>query len=289
MFKYYCKKNKKQKKQAVRPRLLLVIMALLLSLPLQNVYAACTDPTGVTGEMVYNADENVPQVCTGSGWVALGILDPTAGSGGCTNPTGIEGESVYNADVSKPQYCNGEDWVVMTGAMSGSLSCSGPADCPDIGDQCTDTTIFAGCHPVTYNKLFLHPNNQSAASMWSSEYVVTSVLDYDNGKNNQDWIVANKTLTTYPAFKLCDDLNGASALGHTDWYLPSINEMYYFWTVRAAINAGPGDSFATAWYFSSTESGIDGSNIISFATGDPGYVDNYWKDDSYDVRCMRRE
>ena len=259
---------------------------LVFLLPSQTAYAACFDPAGATGEIIYNADDNVPQVCTAiSGWVALGILNAAAGSGGCTNPMGAEGEVVYNADVSKPQYCDGANWVVMTGGVN-ARSCSGPADCPNIGNQCTDTTTFAGCHPVTYQKMFVHPNNQSAGTTWSSESVDTGADDNENGKVNQDWVVANKTITDYPAFKLCKDLNDASALGYTDWYLPSRIELYYMWSVSATINAGPGDNFVSTGYWTSSDiSGGSGAVWLDFSDGT---MDDNFKTTNYDVRCMRR-
>jgi hypothetical protein len=248
--------------------------------------AACTSPAGPEGEIIYNTDFRVPQVCINGQWVAMGAINPAAGGAGCTAPVAPEGQVLYNQDIHVLQYCDGDDWIQATG--SGGNSCTGPSSCTAIGDQCTDLTIFAGCHPTTYNKLFLHPNNQSAASAWSTESVGTGATDDEDGKVNQDWIVANKTITDYQAFKDCDDLNLASALGHTDWYLPSRVEIYYLWTNQTSINAGPGDAFIATSYWSSTERNNSGGRYHIFSNNDGRQVFTS-KVTSFDVRCMRRD
>ena len=75
--------------------------------------AACTNPVGSEGQIIYNADQNVPQVCTGTDWIALGGLNPSAGGSGCTNPVATESAVIYNNDIHVPQYCDGDDWRVM--------------------------------------------------------------------------------------------------------------------------------------------------------------------------------
>ncbi|WP_409562640.1 RCC1 domain-containing protein [Hyphomicrobium sp. MC8b] len=77
------------------------------------VRADCTDPDLLEGAIVFNADYNVLQVCTGTDWVALGPSNPGAGDGGCVDPPGIAGRVIYNGDVRVPQYCDGENWVAM--------------------------------------------------------------------------------------------------------------------------------------------------------------------------------
>jgi alpha-tubulin suppressor-like RCC1 family protein len=83
-------------------------------------YSDCTNPAGVPGEIFYNADQNVPQVCAGSTWFPLGKLNPSAGGNGCSNPTGTEGQIFYNVDYHVPQYCDGDDWREMISIIGGS-------------------------------------------------------------------------------------------------------------------------------------------------------------------------
>jgi hypothetical protein len=85
-----------------------------------SVLADCTNPAGVPGEIFYNADQNVPQVCAGSTWYPLGKLNPSAGGSGCSNPTGTEGQMFYNVDYHVPQYCDGDDWREMISIIGGA-------------------------------------------------------------------------------------------------------------------------------------------------------------------------
>lgn len=267
-------------------KIILFACLFVFILPFTAAHAACSSPAAVEGEILYNSAYNVPQVCTDTVWVGLGIINPAAGGSGCTGPVGTEGAILYNNDFHKPQYCDGDIWIEMIGTVAVN-SLAGPTGCENIGDQCADSTIFAGWHPVTHMHLFLHPNNQSASSDWSSEGVFTSSTSDDDGKANHDWIVANKTITIYPAFKLCDDLNIASALGYTDWYLPSRVEMYYFRTNRFAINAGPGDAFISTQYWSSTEAFLGTiAYTQNFAFGEQ--LSNNKSTYYGDVRCARR-
>ncbi|MBI2234746.1 MAG: DUF1566 domain-containing protein [Micavibrio aeruginosavorus] len=262
-------------------RFLAALAVLPLCFASVDAYAACASPVGVEGEVIYNAAQNVPQICTGTVWVALGPLIPGASGTSCSNPAGPEGSVIYNAAVSKPQYCNGDNWIEMFGTYgsSGTPSCTGPSGCTTIGSTCADTTIFVGCHPITYNQMFVHPSNQGTTVSWSSESVVTSATDAYYGKTNQDWIVANKTITNYPAFKACNDLNLASALGYNDWYLPSRTEIYLIWLSGVTLSgnfywSSTEETSTTAWRENSGNGGQ--SSVTKTTTA------------SHDVRCMRR-
>lgn len=91
--------------------------AFLLFAPVA-AFADCTNPTGPAGTIVYNADQNVPQVCIKNTWMALAELNPSAGPGSCSNPTGIEGAIVYNQSYSTLQFCNGTDWIGIASPFS---------------------------------------------------------------------------------------------------------------------------------------------------------------------------
>lgn len=440
-----------------KPILTALLVLLIAALP-RLAFADCSDPPAQTGTFIYNADENVPQVCAGSTWIALGLLNPSAGGAGCSNPTGIEGQVVYNADIHIPQYCDGDDWREMIGLIggcaaptscpnvgdvcsdgslfagfmvynnsscealyvtdnnqstasqwknatgtddisaddpvdgqvnaanrggvisdfpafelcesntyhgksdwylparnelgllwqnsgliggfnadqywssteqdttlstyvaltdgkisgvtktaatydvrcvrrelasignSGGAGCTGPSGCTSIGDQCADNTIFAGCHPTQSWPLFIHPNDQSATAAWrsSGSGSETGAVDAEDGRVNQDWIVANRIIANFPAFKGCDDLNQASALGYTDWYLPSRVEMFYIWSVQAAINAGPGDDLVVTDYWSSNEYTTTNTDAY-FQRFTNGVLSVVPKSTLKGVRCVRRE
>jgi hypothetical protein len=112
----------------------LAILFGLLILPWGDIArAACTNPTEIEGAIVYNADQNVPQICIDDQWIALGTLNPSAGGGGCSNPADIEGAIVYNMDFGVLQYCDGQDWraVVQSTAGTGSGGFFGFSDLTD--------------------------------------------------------------------------------------------------------------------------------------------------------------
>ena len=56
-----------------------------------NAFAACSSPSGVAGELIYETGNNVVQYCNGTNWVNTGFKNASAGAGGCSNPTGTEG------------------------------------------------------------------------------------------------------------------------------------------------------------------------------------------------------
>ncbi|MCB9959688.1 MAG: DUF1566 domain-containing protein [Rhodospirillaceae bacterium] len=189
-----------------------------------------------------------------------------------------------------------------SGGGSGPFAtCGGaPADCTNIGDVCTDGTVFAGCHPhpaLSDQRLFLHPNNQSSSEDWNqagseaNSGIDDSVAaaNYD-GRANQTWIEANRAVnaTNYDAFYLCKQLNDSSSQGHTDWYLPSRIELYYLWSVQDDINNASlgGDDFIATIYWSSTEYIGTSAWYQSFSFGTQSFAT---KATGYDVRCLRRD
>ena len=148
-----------------------------------------------------------------------------------------------------------------------------PAGCPNIGDVCDDGSIFAGD-----TTMYVTDVNQSTATQWSVEQVDTGADSATSGAANQAWIVANRTLSQYPAFELCETLNRH---GHMDWYLPSTDEFSVLYTNRTAIGG-----FTTNFYWSSTERDSDGAWLQRFSDGGQNAVPKTMN--SFDVRCIRR-
>lgn len=190
-----------------------------------------------------------------------------------------------SAHVATKQYADN----AVTAGIAAGRTCTprGPADCPMIGDQCNDTTIFAGYHPTLNVPIFAHPSNQSTGVVWSTVSVDTGGDSAVDGEVKQTWIKANTTITDYPPFKLCDDLNAASALGYTDWYLPSLAEMTLLYWSMAAINAGAAQDINSTNYWTSTE--VSATVAIAVNTSN-GNTDGGTKTtaSTYDVRCIRR-
>lgn len=175
-------------------------------------------------------------------------------------------------------------------AAAGSCTSLGPSGCRNVGDQCTDGTIFAGYHPTLNKAVYVQPSDQSTGAAWSTVTINTGADDLLDGRVNQAWVKTNTTITDYPAFKLCDDLNTAVSLGHNDWYLPSRDEMFYLWTIHGTIDAGPGDGFTNANYWTSSEiltSPITDAWDIQINYGTVNV--NPKTTTTRRVRCMRRD
>lgn len=197
----------------------------------------------------------------------------------------LEGAFRYNSSTSCTEYCDASNWTCLGGGGGGGVGFDGPADCANIGDQCSDGTIFAGYHNVSHEAIFLHPNNQSTGSAWSTQTgVETSTNSKTDGEGNHNWIVTNMILTNYPAFKVCDDLNQSAAHGHTDWYLPGYVESYFLYLNKEGINNGPGDAFADAQYWTSRSPNSNAAYYTDFSTGQQS---NPLKTSSKYVRCIR--
>ena len=71
--------------------------------------AACSNPAGTAGAVVYNGTHKTFQYCNDTNWVAMNAK-PGSGSGGCTNPSSDEGSMAYNEDYRVLQGCAGNVW-----------------------------------------------------------------------------------------------------------------------------------------------------------------------------------
>lgn len=132
------------KRQWVKP-LCMLLFAGFVSIA-NPVMAACTGPTGPEGAILYNSAQNVPQICTDQGWIALGILNPAAGGGGCSGPTSVEGAILYNSDYHVPQYCDGSSWITMIGNTGASYA---PASLYDFESNSLSGFVTGGDLPWT--------------------------------------------------------------------------------------------------------------------------------------------
>ena len=190
--------------------------------------------------------------------------DPcTSGEEGHARRTG----GPENNGVSELLICNGSQWV-----MAERWALPSPCSGGGVGHVCSDGSIFAGDA-----NMYVTDANQSTSIQWSSENVVTGADSPTDGAANQAWIVANETLSQYPAFELCENLNRH---GHTDWYLPSRNELNLLYTNKDAIGgfipgvywSSTGYTSGLAWYQHFMDGSFEGGNKGSGLT----------------IRCVRR-
>jgi len=195
-----------------------------------------------------------------------------------------------------------------TGAHFGtpSSSSSSPDPCAgkSIGQACTDGAIYAGTgysagglnsalrYEVTPGGCTDYTNNSTAFSptcaggtdtvthAWANGSgttaygVSTGATDNNNGNSNTSTLAANYTDTD--AARYCHYMNYA---GHTDWYLPSLDELSTVLSNNSAALGG----FALADYWPSTEASTTTADSVPFSLGSPTND----KKNTETVRCVR--
>ncbi len=229
-------------------------------------------------------------ICNGTNWLTLTEQTTTGktslqvgnDAGSCT--AAKTGRVRYDGS-STWTYCNGSAWAAFDQA-GGSSGCTAPASCPNIGDVCSDGSLFAGF--VMYNNssceaLYVTDADQSTSIRWRSSSSGNDINpdDFADGRANHANITV--TLATLPAIQLCDTNTYHSK---SDWYLPSREELGVLWENRAAINANAAGSFASAAYPSSSEFDNAYAWIINFADG---IKDKGTKVTLRRARCVRRD
>ena len=117
----------------LRNSLVLILCVLGAAVWSSAAQAACANPAGNEGRLIYNTTTQQFQYCDGTDWIAMN--PPGSGSGGCANPAMVEGQINYNPDYRVLQGCAGNIWKAMgpIGGTSGGGSGGGDY-----------TKIFAG-------------------------------------------------------------------------------------------------------------------------------------------------
>jgi hypothetical protein len=199
-----------------------------------------------------------------------------------------------------------------------------------IGGTCPDGTIYAGLSPDTNVPMYTTPcdakkywNGSSCTActtgLWSGSgstcsttYASTNYVSWNNGTSN--WTTTGYTSTTtgkantaglvalndagapYDAADYCGTL---SAFGHTDWYLPALNELNILYTNRTAIGNFDttdgtneiGVSFPGS-YWSSSEVYSYSAYYMVMSSGAQNYTTNTTYNTKAsglnNVRCTRR-
>lgn len=215
--------------------------------------------------------------------VALGMVFVMASShvakAACSSPSGSGGEILYNSDSNVPQYCDGTDWVAMTGGNPQT-----PTGCPNIGDECSDGTVYAGLSPDGLARMYT--THCDAGMSWNGTSCSGSRLrvSWDDGDANRNVAVsaAQNNITGYantqiivttdmdsalPGFQLSPAVSychSMTAGGHGDWYMPAVNELLVLYNNNAAIG---NFNTSTWWYWSSTDNGVFNAMMVFFNDG----------------------
>lgn len=193
----------------------------------------------------------------------------------------LAGSIRYNSASSCAEFCDGSAWTCPSGG------CTAPASCTNVGDVCSDGSIFAGfivysnssCEP-----LYVTDNNQSTASQWKNAGGTDDISTNDPVDGQVNHANRGGALSSFPAFDLCES---NTYHGKTDWYLPARAELNLLWLNQTAINANAAGNFTTGGYWSSTE---DNDTNDAWAQNLGGGGQNHDpKTNAYDVRCVRRD
>jgi hypothetical protein len=177
-------------------------------------------------------------------------------------------------------------YTTTTNSANSGLACE-----TGYGWVCTDGSVYAGLSPDGNKYMYVtrcdlgQSWDGSACSGtrstpdWGPWYVGTTATSAVTGKSNSAALAAQDP--GFRAAKACEDL---SENGHTDWYLPSKNELV---TVVYANRVAIGN-FLTAGelYWESTDYGYIWAWTTSFADS---RVDNQnTRNNPHQVRCARR-
>jgi len=164
-------------------------------------------------------------------------------------------------------------------------------DCPNIGNTCADGTKYAGTYAPLSRKLYVTPADAPGTYAWNNGnltgYTVTwHVSGSTDGKINTTGVIALDSdsgvggTQPHQAAQYCADL---VAHGHSDWYLPSSQELTTVCNNRVAIGG-----FTTNTYYGSNSYNDGGANSGVFAVSFSACTTGGWaKQQTMPVRCVR--
>lgn len=189
----------------------------------------------------------------------------------------------------------------------------GPRDCPTVGSACIDGTVFIGCAPTVYKRLYVTRcdagqswngsgcTGTRTAFYWSNSNAAESSLRDPGIYNIHDGQANTAALTNgvadgtgdsrttagvqaHNAAKYCADLVES---GYDDWYLPAFVELVTFDMVK---NLGVLNNTTTPNIYHSS-SGIYGSSSVMIIDYTSGYYSYGSKivATGYNIRCMRHD
>lgn len=189
---------------------------------------------------------------------------------------------MYNTTYDVFQGCTERGWY----AFHDAQTCrNGP-----IGTPCADGTVYAGLSPDGGFAMYTTPAdagifswNDSTNNWLDTAMVNCSVAEVscNTGEANTALLVglgSTPSPAPYVAARHCGNM---FAHGHSDWYLPALNELIILYSNR--VNIG---GFGTGSYWSSSELTNTAAKAVNFSTGSSGGGINKTAD--FNVRCVRR-
>lgn len=242
--------------------------------------AQCTSPNGGPGALNYVVASQAYRVCVGTSW-----LDTirTGSHGTCSSA----GQMDYDENLDGFKFCDGANWRRM-GCLHGH-----PTGCPNIGDVCSDGTVYAGLSPSGSVRMYTSRCdvgmtwNGSACTgtrsllAWGSLGSTRGTSSTTNGLANTNTLLG-VSAAQHPAAHACGNLN---INGRDDWHMPAQQEMSVLWTNRVAIGGfSLVDTYPAGFYWNSTEVSANYGRHFNFYWG--SQFDS-WKAEAQNVRCVR--
>lgn len=248
-------------------------------------------------------------ICDGATWKSLNertndgksLFQVGGDTGSCTADK--QGRLRYTSASDIWEYCTGSAWSPFEQAGS---ACGGPADCPAIGNVCSDGSVFAGCTTPTDTPMFA--TRCDAGQTYSGSCTGTRITRAWNNGNVSGYTAGTTSLTageastttlvatdsdsvtggTQPhlAAAYCDAL---SIHSQTDWYLPSHAELYLMWVQQSPIGTYTLGNFIGNMFWTSTQVNGDSTSAwtLDFTATAP-LLNDRTKDDANYIRCVRR-
>ncbi|NJM33630.1 MAG: DUF1566 domain-containing protein [Rhodomicrobium sp.] len=237
-----------------------------------SAYAACSNPPGEAGDLIFNEDFKVVQWCDGDNWYAAG---GGSGSDTLSGLTCADGQIVAwnaggsawecidgsNADTLAGLSCTdgqipswdagGSAWVCAAMAGGGGGT-GGPDGCENVGDVCPSGSAYGD--GVIY------------AGSYGGYWYFTTAADNNSGQN---WTNANSTC------------NGLTDGGLSDWYLPDHGQLQFIYSNKNEI----GGFSSTGYYWTGSGNTTD-AWYIYFGNGQQFYQSS---STNSRVRCVRRD
>lgn len=219
--------------------------------------------------------------------IAPGFLNPAYAA--CTDPDGVPGEVVYNDTHDSFQGCTTRGWAMFHAPASASAA----PDCSNIGETCSDGTIYAGEYDG--HSIFVAADDAPTKMEWGSYGSVSGMElcpfpsattdSCRTGWENTQYL--NSHATTFPAAEYCA---GLSAHGYdTGWYLPSYRELQ---RILLGIKQGEPEgthNFMHEDYWTSSEEDAENAWHMTFNAGGGGVFLTFLKQYvPMRVRCVRQ-
>ena len=235
--------------------------------------------TGITGNVPVTVSGDGPQEVSinGGPWVTTGTIQDgqTLTVRMSSAPTSL---TAWTTFVSVGTW--DDEWTVTTK----DDACLGP---PAVGTVCADGTVYAGLTPDGNLPFYTTTTDQGSNAYWGTFSFITGAQSTTDGDGNTADIAAHVLRgdgdynpndgKTPNAAQLCAEL---SAHGHSDWYLPAIDELFQLYYYRASL-----PNFASKFYWSSTEVDSGNSKGVLFSSGIQSQTKSTYSDTR--VRCVR--